>query len=634
MNLNELLKNLTLPDYAVQLLKGAKKLSIATSIEDLSDLALADEKGGYHTVAYDVPGKGRVVEANVCRVKNGISANYVEPYMRRRDPDSMLIGDNLPTDKPRYEDVYGQKFGTLRKETFDWMTGQELAAFVFKAGQIDIGLYGIAIAPANAGFFCLGLGILQGILDPNTLPANATAKVIIYTAPTFRHTHFEGKQVVVHERSDSLHEIFSYNLYPGPSAKKGVYSALIDFGEKEGWVTAHSSVVKMVTPYGNRLNLMHEGASGGGKSEMNEQIHREHDGTITLGRNVITKEQVLMTLPRGCDLRPVADDMAVCHPSLQKNDGYLNVYDGEAGWFIRINHINSYGTDPNIESLSVHPKKPLLFLNIDASPNSTALLWEHIEDTPGKPCPNPRFIVPRDIVPKVVNRPVSVHVRSFGTRTPPCTKELPTYGVLGLFHVIVPALAWLWRLVSPRGFANPSILETEGGMSSEGVGSYWPFATGRRVAQANLLLDQIISTPKVHYVVVPNQHIGAYKVGFNPQWIMREYLARRGGVKFLRDELSPARCPLLGYALNRLVVEGQEIEKDLLKVELQPEVGNEAYDIGAKQLTDFFKKELSILVNEKDLRPLGKQIIESCMRDASLHEYESYIEEESFLIDD
>ena len=45
----------------------------------------------------------------------------------------------------------------------------------------------------------------------------------MFIAPPFRHTHFEGKQVVVHNRVDNLHEIFSFNLYPGPSAKKGLY---------------------------------------------------------------------------------------------------------------------------------------------------------------------------------------------------------------------------------------------------------------------------------------------------------------------------------------------------------------------------------------------------------------------------
>jgi hypothetical protein len=156
------------------------------------------------------------------------------------------------------------------------------------------------------------------------------------------------------------------------------------------------------------------------------------------------------------------------------------------------------------EALTLNPAKPLLFLNIEAHPGATALIWEHIEDSPGKRCPNPRVIVPRSVVPGVVSGPVDVDIRSFGVRCPPCTRENPTYGIAGLFPVLPPALAWLWRLVAPRGHANPSIVQSEG-MSSEGVGSYWPFATGRRVERANLLLRQIVDHPAVRYVLVPNR---------------------------------------------------------------------------------------------------------------------------------
>jgi len=82
-----------------------------------------------------------------------------------------------------------------------------------------------------------------------------------------------------------------------------------------------------------------------------------------------------------------------------------------------------------------------------------------------------------------------------------------------MLQVLNPALAWLWRLVAPRGHANPSIQDVAG-MQSEGVGSYWAFCTGRRVDQANLLLKQIVETPDTRYVLIPNQHIGAWKVGF------------------------------------------------------------------------------------------------------------------------
>ena len=51
----------------------------------------------------------------------------------------------------------------------------------------------------------------------------------------------------------------------------------------EGWVTAHCSTVQVVTPYDNVVTIMHEGASGGGKSEMLELAHRESDGRLLLG---------------------------------------------------------------------------------------------------------------------------------------------------------------------------------------------------------------------------------------------------------------------------------------------------------------------------------------------------------------
>ena len=74
--------------------------------------------------------------------------------------------------------------------------------------------------------------------------------------------------------------------------------------------------------------------------------------------------------------------------------------------------------------------------------------------------------------------------------------------------------------------------------------------------QANLLLEQIINCPNTRYVLIPNQHIGVYRVGFAAEWISREWLARHNG-HIKMDKLEPARCPLLGYALKEMVIEGQ-----------------------------------------------------------------------------
>jgi len=625
-------KKYKLPADVVDVLSKCPAYVVAKNAADLIALSCRDAVNGWHEVAYDVPGKGRVIEARVCRVRNGVSANYTEPYMRRRDPDCMVIADDLPTDKPRFKDRYGEDFARLRQETFDWLRTQELAVYFFSAGTGDSSINTMVVAPANCGFFAFGLMLLQGILDPEELPNNYSPDAVIYVAPPFRHTFFNGKQVVVHNRTASLYEMFSYNLYPGPSAKKGVYGMLIDLGVKEHWVATHCATVQVVTPYDNKVTIMHEGASGGGKSEMLEQIHRERDGRVLLGRNVLTGEERHFILPRACLLRPVTDDMALCPPSLQKGNGKITLVDAERAWFVRVNHITRYGTDPHLEELTIHPPEPVLFLNIDAVPGSTALIWEHTEDTPGVRCPNPRVILPRRIVPGVVNGPVTVDIRSFGIRTPPCTKENPTYGIIGLFHVLPPALAWLWRLVAPRGHENPSIVQTEG-MTSEGVGSYWPFVTGRRVDQANLLLQQIIETPRTGYILCPNQHIGAWRVGFCPQWLAREYLARRGGAQFANTQVVPARCSLLGYALNPIMIEGQPIGDWLLQVDKQPDVGKDAYDRGAAILAKFFHDHLVSFL-EPDLSATGKRIIDCCLSGGTIEDYVAVLGGRSIFTED
>ena len=611
-------KRISLPDDVLAVLGNCKSYKTFDTVKQLADAALGGDNSSYE-VKYDIPGKGEVTEAVIHKVTNGISANYTEAYMRRRDPDTMVIADTLPSDKVRFADRFGYDFDSLRKETIDWLQSQDLAVFFYFAGNNDIGLGGIAIAPANAGFFAMGLAMLQRIIPVEELPEDFSVDSVIYVAPTFRHTHFNGKQIVVHKRSENLHEIFSYNLYPGPSAKKGLYGALLTKGEKEGWITAHCSTVQVVSPYDNITTYMHEGASGGGKSEMLQYIVREENGQVLLGENTVTGERRLISLPLFCTCNPVTDDMALCHPSIQKNEGKLSVLDAENAWFIRVDSICEYGDDPFLERLTLKPKEPLLFLNIKTNPGCTALIWDHIEDSPGIRCPNPRVIVPRNIVPNVVSKPVTIDIRSFGVRTPPCTKDNPTYGILGLFHILPPALAWLWRLVSPRGYGNPSIVGG-GAMESEGVGSYWPFATGKMVTHANLLLEQILNTPRMRYKLVPNQHIGAWKVGFKPQMLMREYLTRRGNAKLRSDQFQYARCPLLGFELNYLTIEGAKIPSRFLKVYKQTEVETTGYDAGAEILNDFFKSQLQKYL-APGLSSTGKRIIEACLAGATVEDY-------------
>lgn len=188
------------PSEGADVLTHCRKLVIASSTTELIDLACGGADSNYYEVAYDVPGKGRVLEATVARARNGIVANYVEPYMRRRDPDCMVIGDGFPTDKESFRERFGTEFGPLREQTFEWLKTQELAMFGFVAGGEGLGIDAMVIAPANAGFFALGLAMLQGIIPMDELPESFVPRAIIYVSPVFRHTHCGGKQVVVHNR--------------------------------------------------------------------------------------------------------------------------------------------------------------------------------------------------------------------------------------------------------------------------------------------------------------------------------------------------------------------------------------------------------------------------------------------------
>ncbi|GHS86044.1 DUF4914 domain-containing protein [Actinomycetota bacterium] len=622
------LDTVALPAEVRAALDACATVIVPRTRAELYQLALGPAGGPTFAVEYDVDGTP-VREADVARCTNGIAVNYPEDYMRRRDPDCMRIADDLPTDKPRYRDVFGEEFAQTKSQTLEWLSRQELVVVPFKAGGPTYGYPSLAIVPANAAFFALALVDLQGWVTLDEI-GPFTPRSILYVAPPFRHTHFEGRQVVVHDRTESLHEVFAYNLYPGPSAKKGVFSVLLDIGEREGWVTAHASSVRVTTPYENETIIMHEGASGGGKSEMCQEIRRQEDGRILLGTNVVTQEPYVITLGETSALAPVTDDMTLCHSTLQRGDGKLVVADAEDGWFVRVDNLTQYGEDPHFERACIHPEEPLVFFNIQGVPDATVLPWEHTLDSNGKPCPNPRVVIPRRLIKGVLNEPETVDVRTFGVRMPACTRTNPSYGIMGMTQIVPPALAWVWRLIAPRGDKNPSIGESKaatdklahGGMVAEGVGSYWPFATGTKVAAANLLLRQLVEANRTRYVLTPNQHIGAYKVGFAAEWLTREYLARRGGGKIRADRLTPARCPLFGYTLTEMKIDGQLIRPTFLRPEQQSQVGLEAYDAGAAILTNFFASELTQFLTD-DLDPLGRQIIEVCLRGGSVEEYEA-----------
>ncbi len=103
------LPDVTLSGSAMSVLQDAKSVTFASTVEELVALAVPADKvdeRGYYTVEYEVDGK-MIPEAKVCRVRNGIAANYLEPYMRRRDPHCMVIADERATDKPTFKGASG-----------------------------------------------------------------------------------------------------------------------------------------------------------------------------------------------------------------------------------------------------------------------------------------------------------------------------------------------------------------------------------------------------------------------------------------------------------------------------------------------------------------------------------------------
>jgi hypothetical protein len=144
------------------------------------------------------------------------------------------------------------------------------------------------------------------------------------------------------------------------------------------------------------------------------------------------------------------------------------------------------------------------------------------------------------------------------------------------------------------------------------------------VTHANLLLEQIISTPRMRYILVPNQHIGVWKVGFKPQLIMREYLTRRGNAKLRSDQYQAARCPLLGYEMNYITIEGTKIPSRFMQVYKQPEVGFEGYDAGAGILFDYFTRQLPKYITP-ELKSPGRRIIEACLAGETVDDYNSIL---------
>ena len=191
-------QDMELTEEVKTLLSEAPSCIFPKSRQDLLALAMQGQVDGVTEVAYDVPGKGSIVEATVTQCKNALVVNYPDPLMRRRDPDCMVVADDQQTDKARYTDRFGESFDRVRGETLDWLKSQKLIVMAISLGAFGpkSGQGGILVAPENAGFFAAGLADLQGLIPADEVPEGFKVRTVIYLAPPFRHTHFDGKQLV------------------------------------------------------------------------------------------------------------------------------------------------------------------------------------------------------------------------------------------------------------------------------------------------------------------------------------------------------------------------------------------------------------------------------------------------------
>src|ERR1035438_3422931 len=127
------LAEMNLPAHVREVLSAAPLMQVPENRPQLLDWALGRPTGttdwrlgnredhGVYEAIFHVPGRpngqGRIVEAVVTKARNGLAINFPDPAMRRRDPDAMVIGDSLPTDKPTYKERFGETFEKTRQET-------------------------------------------------------------------------------------------------------------------------------------------------------------------------------------------------------------------------------------------------------------------------------------------------------------------------------------------------------------------------------------------------------------------------------------------------------------------------------------------------------------------------------------
>jgi hypothetical protein len=103
--MNSLWIEWNIPDEVKEILNVCSHVVMAKNRQEIFSLAVGGDND-FFEVAYEIEGRGRIVEATVVRCKNGMAINFTEKYMRRRDPDCLLIGDEEETDKTHFRELF------------------------------------------------------------------------------------------------------------------------------------------------------------------------------------------------------------------------------------------------------------------------------------------------------------------------------------------------------------------------------------------------------------------------------------------------------------------------------------------------------------------------------------------------
>ena len=168
-----------LPRELSELLASAPSVIYPDNRQQLVEMSLGGKGADYFEVTYDIPGMGEMVVGTVTRCRNGLAVNYTDAYMRRRDPESMVIADDGPTDKIRFQQRFGSTFESLRSEILRWLGSQDLVVLAFKAGGAVRGYDALLVAPADSAFFALALADLQGMIAPADIPDDFSPRAVI-----------------------------------------------------------------------------------------------------------------------------------------------------------------------------------------------------------------------------------------------------------------------------------------------------------------------------------------------------------------------------------------------------------------------------------------------------------------------